>query len=306
MIIPPYLMKGDRVGIVSTARKITRDELKPAIDLLGQWGLVPVLGNSIGVASHQFAGDDTLRTNDFQQMLDDPAIRAIWCARGGYGTVRIIDRLDFGKFITSPKWIIGYSDITVLHAHLNRRGVATLHAQMALEIEKRSPETANSLQKAMAGQIASIAYQPEAKLKREGVARGKLVGGNLSVLYSLCGSDSALHTDGCVLFLEDLDEYLYHVDRMIQNLRRNGMLAGLAGLIVGGMTDMNDNSIPFGETAEQIIWHQVKDFNYPVCFGFPAGHTYENRALLFGSEVELNVGPNNIQLSFNNVVPTRT
>lgn len=297
-MIPPALKKGDQIAIVSTARKLTRTELEPALELIEQWGYKAVLGNSIGAEDNQYAGDDALRAADFQQMLDNPDIRAIWCARGGYGTVRIIDRLDFKRFIENPKWIIGYSDITVLHTHLNRRGVPTLHAQMPLEIEKRSPETAVSIKEALTGHIPPVKYQPKSGPIRHGQASGTLIGGNLSVVYSLCGSQSALNTEGCILFLEDLDEYLYHIDRMMQNLKRNGMLQDLAGLVLGGMTGMNDNTIPFGKTAEEIIWEAVREFDYPVCFGFPAGHTYENRAMLFGVTARLRVTHQEVELSF--------
>jgi len=298
MIIPPHLREGDRVAIVSTARKITTDELKPAFDLLKEWGFIAVPGRTIGVEDNQFAGDDSLRAADLQQMLDDPEIKAIWCARGGYGTVRIIDQLDFTEFLRHPKWIVGYSDITVLHAHLNQRSVASLHAQMPLEIEKRSPETALSIRKALLGQLPAVNFQPNSPYGRKGTTNGILLGGNLSVLYSLQGSQSAITTRGRILFLEDLDEYLYHIDRMMQNLKRNGMLHDLAGLVVGGMSDMNDNSIPFGKTAEAIIWDYVKEFDYPVCFGFPAGHTYENRAMRFGAPATLEVGDEQASLLF--------
>ena len=211
MVTPPFLRPGDTVGIVSTARKITREELEPAIQLLSKWGLNVKLGDTIGAVRDQFAGDDTLRASDLQSMLDNPEIKAIWCARGGYGTVRLIDTLDFKYFSSKPKWIIGYSDITVLHSHLNTRGIETLHAQMPLEIDKKSDETAESIHKTLFGQVNGVSYENQSKLSRTGKAKGELVGGNLSVLYSICGSRSALKTDGKILFLEDLDEYLYHV-----------------------------------------------------------------------------------------------
>ena len=296
MVTPPFLKAGDMVGIVSTARKISRDELQPALELLSKWGLKSSLGNTIGSEQDQFAGDDTLRVSDLQSMLDNPEVNAIWCARGGYGTVRLIDKLDFKHFSTNPKWIIGYSDITVLHSHLNSRGIETLHAQMPLEIEKKSDETAESIRKILFGEKNGIQYDNNSNLSRTGIAKGELVGGNLSVLYSICGSDSALNTDGRILFLEDLDEYLYHIDRMLQNLKRNGLFDNLNGLIVGGMTDMNDNSIPFGKTAEEIVADIVSDYDFPVCFNFPAGHVHDNRALIFGREAELNVSDNTVDL----------
>ncbi len=286
MRTPEVLQAGDTVAIVSTARKISKAELAPAMELLSQWGLQYVLGETIGASEDQFAGDDTLRAKDFQQMMDDPNIKAIWCARGGYGTVRIIDQLDFSKFIKNPKWIIGYSDVTVLHSHLHSLGVSSLHAAMPLHIEKKTKETEESLRKALFGKSYTIETSAH-PLNRNGTSEGMLVGGNLSILYSLCGSASTLDTRGKILFLEDLDEYLYHIDRMMQNLKRNGMLKDLVGLVVGGMTQMNDNTIPFGKTAEEIIAETVKEYNYPVCFGFPAGHGEGNEAMMMGKKVKL-------------------
>ncbi|HPF10479.1 MAG TPA: LD-carboxypeptidase [Flavobacteriaceae bacterium] len=279
---PPNLQKGDLVAIVSTARKITSAEIEPALVLLKQWGLSYVLGSSIGADDHQFAGHDALRTRDFQEALDNPNVKAIWCARGGYGTVRIIDQLDFTKFRKHPKWIVGYSDVTVLHSHLHQLGVVTLHAQMPQAIENKTPETQETLRRSLFGESFAITYENQNSSSRFGETQGILVGGNLSILYSLCGSPSALDTKGKILFLEDVDEYLYHIDRMMQNLKRNGMLHGLAGLVVGGMTQMNDNAVPFGKSAEEIIFDAVEEFDYPVCFGFPAGHQRDNCALQFG------------------------
>ncbi|MEL6809895.1 MAG: LD-carboxypeptidase [Bacteroidota bacterium] len=298
MVTPPSLQPGDTVGIAATARKITKAELQPALDLLTQWGLVAVLGHTIGAEAHQFAGDDTLRTQDFQAMLDNPNIKAIWCARGGYGTVRMLDGLDFTLFKQHPKWIVGYSDITVLHSHIHTLGIETLHAQMPLEVDKKTLSTRESIYETLFGRKGDILMEKKHSLNRNGTANGLLVGGNLSVLYSLCGSSSALNTAGKVLFLEDLDEYLYHIDRMMQNLKRNGMLENLAGLVIGGMTQMHDNSIPFGQNAEEIIRAAVEGYEYPVCFNFPAGHTRDNRALVLGRQVELMVSHDQVTLRF--------
>ncbi|MCW8980255.1 MAG: LD-carboxypeptidase [Altibacter sp.] len=298
MQTPQYLSPGDRVAIVSTARKITEKELDPALDLLKKWDLEAVLGKSIGAEANQFAGNDEIRAADLQRALNDPSVKAIWCARGGYGTVRIIDSLDFSAFKKNPKWIIGYSDITVLHSHIHKMGIETLHAQMPLNIEKRSEASRQSIREVLFGKEYSIAYASEESLNRPGRAKAQLVGGNLSILYSLCGSASAIDTQDKILFLEDLDEYLYHIDRMLQNLKRNGMLGHLAGLIVGGMSDMNDNSVPFGQTAEEIIREAVSEYDYPVCFNFPSGHIEDNRALVLGREVDLVITKNKITLSF--------
>lgn len=293
MITPNTLQKGDTIAIVSTARKLKKEELQPALKILESWGLKAVLGKTIGAEENQFAGNEELRAEDFQQMLDNPNIKAIWCARGGYGTVKMIDMLDFSEFQKNPKWIIGYSDVTVLHTHIHNLGIETLHAQMCLDIENKTEEARESIRKVLFEQEYSIAFNVNTYNKtfqqkhQLSSIQSKIVGGNLSVLYSLCGSSSAINTDGKILFIEDLDEYLYHIDRMMMNLKRNGVFKNLKALIVGGMTDMHDNRIPFGKTAEEIILDAVKDYNYPVFFNFPAGHIKDNQALIFGREVKL-------------------
>ncbi len=298
MISPRLLKSGDTIAIVSTARKVSKKELEPAIDLLEKWGLKIVLGKTIEAENNQFAGDDVLRTNDFQEMLDDPGIKAIWCARGGYGTVQIIDQLNFSNFIKHPKWIIGYSDVTVLHSHIHNFGIETLHAQMPVEIEEKTDDTRLSIKQALFGEKYEISYNSKDSSTRLGRVNGQLVGGNLSILYSLCGSPSAINTEGKILFIEDLDEYLYHIERMLQNLKRNGMLENLKGLIVGGMNQMNDNSIPFGKTPQEIILDICDEYNFPIAFDFPAGHGKENKATIMGREVVLNVSNKNVTLSF--------
>ncbi|TDI78019.1 MAG: LD-carboxypeptidase [Bacteroidetes bacterium] len=289
MVTPPFLKHGDTIAIVSTARKITKTDLEPALELLASWGFKAVLGHTIGAEEHQFAGDDTLRTQDFQAMLDNPNIKAIWCARGGYGTARMLDGLNFSVFKKNPKWIIGYSDITVLHSHIHNFGIETLHAQMPLEIEKKTEEARKSILRVLSGKDHRITCTTINNKNRMGATAGTIVGGNLSVLYSLCGSSTALNTEGKILFIEDLEEYLYHIDRMLQNLKRNGMLKNLAALLVGGMTQMQDNAIPFGRSAYEIVTDVVREYHYPVCFDFPAGHIKDNRALILGREVQLNV-----------------
>ena len=297
MIRPSYLKEGDTVAIVSTARKVSKKELLSAITILKNWRLKVVLGTSIEAEEHQFAGNDKLRTTDFQAMLDHPEINAIWCARGGYGTVRIIDQLDFSNFKKHPKWIIGYSDVTVLHSHLHQLGIETLHAQMPVSIETKPEVTINSIRATLFGEQYGIKI-PSEKNNSTGKASGQLIGGNLSILYSLCGSPSALNTKGKILFIEDLDEYLYHIDRMLQNLKRNGTFDELEGLIVGGMTQMHDNDIPFGKSAEEIILSICLDYNFPIAFNFPAGHVEDNRALIMGREVSLEIDKTNVKLKF--------
>ena len=298
MATPPFLKKNDNVAIVSTARKISKEELKPAIQLLESWGLKAVLGKTIGAEENQFAGSDDLRATDFQQMLDDPKIKAIWCARGGYGTVRIIDNLDYSAFKKSPKWIVGYSDVTVLHSHIHNFRIETLHAQMCLEIENKTEEARESIRKVLFGEDYNIAVKRTGSFALFEILKGELIGGNLSVLYSLCGSTSEMKTDGKILFIEDLDEMLYHVDRMMMNLKRSVYLKNLKALIIGGMTEMKDNKVYFGKTAEEIIVDLVKEYEYPVILNFPAGHIADNRALIMGREVEINVQSSTINVQF--------
>ena len=294
---PNYLEKGNTIAIVSTARKVSKKELKPAMSILKEWGLKAVLGKTIGAEDHQFAGNDELRASDFQEMLDNTEIKAIWCAKGGYGTVRIIDQLDFSKFKKQPKWIIGYSDITVLHSQIHNFGIETLHAQMPVGIETKTEASSNSIQQVIFGESYTISI-PSEKNNKNGKVSSQLVGGNLSILYSLCGSPSALNTDGKILFIEDLDEYLYHIDRMLYSLKRNGMFDKLSGLIVGGMSQMNDNTIPYGKTPEEMILEICKEYDFPIAFNFPAGHREDNQALIMGREVKLEVNSENVILKF--------
>lgn len=288
MITPPYLQKGDTIAIVSTARKNIDDNLKPTIDLLEGWGLKVKLGKTIGLDYYQLAGTDDQRTADFQEQMDNPNIKAIWCVRGGYGTVKIIDQLDFTKFKQNPKWIIGFSDVTVLHSHLNKMGIESLHATMPVAIPRATDDAKNSLCTALFGDKLQYTLECDA-LNHNGKAKGELVGGNLSILYSLLGSESAIDCADKILFIEDLDEYLYHVDRMMMNLKRNGCLQSLKGIIVGAMTEMKDNEIPWGRNALEIIEDNVKGLNIPIIYNFPAGHIRDNRALIFGRQVSIEV-----------------
>ena len=289
MIQPPFLKRGDKIAILAPARSITFDEVHPAMKLFQKWGLEVILGSYVFNTENQFAGNDAQRMKDFQLMLDDVSIRAIISARGGYGTVRIIDKLDFSRFLRYPKWIVGYSDLTVLHSHIHRHfGIETLHATMPVNMPENrlGNNSVETLRKALFGE--EIVYAKRlGPLDRVGAGEGILTGGNLSVLCSLMGSHSQIDTKGKILFLEDVDEYLYHIDRMMINLKRAGLLKELKGLIVGSMQDMRDNTIPFGQTASQIISATVKEYKYPVCFDFPAGHGPENVALIMGRMVRL-------------------
>ena len=297
MKIPPYLKKGDIVAIVCTARKFFLEDAIPAKELLESWGLKIKLGATIGLDSCQLGGTDLERAADFQNMMDDENIKAIWCSRGGYGTVRMVDLLDFTKFKKNPKWIMGFSDVTVLHSQANAERVASLHCIMPFTVPKASDEVKETLRRALFGEHIEYSI-PSKSYDIQGKTSGELVGGNLSILYSLLGSKSSLDTKNKILYIEDLDEYLYHIDRMMQNIKRNGYFENLNGLIVGGMTDMHDNEIPFGQNAVQIITAIAKEYNIPVCFDFPAGHMKDNRTLVLGKEVDFEVNEKEVVLKF--------
>lgn len=283
------LQPGDKIAIIATARKITIPETEAAIQCFRSWGLEVMLGKTIGASYNQFAGDDALRLHDLQEMLDNPDIKAIVCARGGYGTTRIIDQVDFSAFRKNPKWVVGFSDVTALHSHIHTLGIESVHAIMPVLFPK--PGTASSiesLRRILLGE--EMTYTAPAHIfNRSGQGQGQLVGGNLSMLHTLTGTRSDISTDGKILFLEDLDEYLYHIDRMMVHLDRSGKLENLAGLVIGDMSDMHDNTIPFGKTAYEIINEHTGKYHYPVSYGFPVGHEPLNLALVCGREARLEV-----------------
>jgi muramoyltetrapeptide carboxypeptidase len=300
MIRPPNLQKGDIIGIVAPAGCLSGPEIAPAIDIIRSWGLNVVFGEHIFKRRNSFAGTDIQRAADFQHMLDNRNIRAILCARGGYGTVRIIDRLRFGNFLKYPKWIAGYSDITILHAFMQQcLGTESLHGAMLRVIPPKLPDVVSldSLRAALFGKISEYTLQPH-RHNLPGKATGILLGGNLSVLYSLSGSCYDPDTRGKILFLEDLNEYLYHIDRMIMNLKIREKLKGLNALIIGGMLGMKSSPSGFHKPAYNIIREAVADYGYPVMFGFPAGHGSPNLSLVFGREVSLSVEPTACKLIF--------
>jgi muramoyltetrapeptide carboxypeptidase len=256
-----------------------------------------VIGKSIGLDKDQLAGTDAQRAEDFQQQLDNPNIKAIWCVRGGYGTVRMIDLLDFTKFKKSPKWIVGFSDVTVIHSYVNKLNIATIHGAMPITVGKASVESIESLRKALFGE--SLEYEiPFDPANRPGNAKGEIVGGNLSILYSLMGSNAQIDCKGKILFIEDLDEYLYHIDRMMMSLKRCGCFDGLNGLIIGTMTKMKDNDIPWGKNANQIIEDVTKGYSFPILYNFPAGHFKDNRALILGKQVSLELNTTTSKVTF--------
>lgn len=294
---PPYLKKGDTVGILATARKVDMEPLQPAINLLKGWGLNVVIGKTIGLSDNQLAGADWQRATDLQQMLDNPSIKAIWTAKGGYGTAKIVDRIDFTKFKQRPKWLIGFSDVTVLHSHINTFDIASLHSIACISVSGATPEAIESFRKALFGEKLSYTI-PAHAFNKTGKVTGELVGGNLSVLYSIIGSPSETDYTGKIIFIEDLDEYLYHIDRMMTNLDRNGYFKNVKGMLIGGMTKMRDNDIPWGHDALEIVRDITKKYNIPICFNFPAGHIKDNRALIMGKTVTLDVTASGTTLIF--------
>ena len=280
----PFLKNGDRVALAAPARAVSAEEMAPAIAMLEGWGLQVVVPDGLYERCGQLAGCDGHRAALMQRLLDDPSVRAVFCCRGGYGSVRIVDRLDFSRFAEHPKWIIGYSDITVLHSHIHRHlGLPTLHATMPINMASGTETPATrSMHDFLFGKnrhTVDYEWEPTA-LNRGGTAHAEVVGGNLSILYSLLGSPSQVDTRGKILLIEDLDEYLYHIDRMMLGLKRAGMLEGLAGLVAGGLTDMHDNTVPWGHTAMETVAEAVQEYRYPVVFGAPFGHLGDNNLAL--------------------------
>jgi len=296
-IIPAYLQKGDTVAIVATARKHVDDQLDYAISFLNDLGFEVLIGSSIGLENNQLAGSDEVRAEDFQNQINNPKVKAIWCVRGGYGTVRMVDLVDFSVFQQNPKWVIGFSDVTVLHQHINRMGIATLHAMMPVNVPKATDEAKKTLVKSLMGEPLDYEINPS-DLNQNGETVAELVGGNLSIIYSLLGSNSLAGFDGKILFLEDLDEYLYHIDRMIFALDRAGVFKKLKGLVVGSMSSMHDNPIPWGKNALEIIHERTSQYGFPILFDFPAGHIHNNCAVPFGKQAHLKVTNQQASLSF--------
>lgn len=286
-IIPPYLQKGDIIGITAPAGFITIEDIKPAILQIESWGFKVKLGSTIGKRDFTFGGTDQERAADFQNLLDDSTVKAILCARGGYGSIRLVDQLNWTKFLASPKWIIGFSDITVIHAHLARNyGIASIHSKMCnsfpddwTKAEPIQIETILSIRDALKGVRMKYSAIPN-PFNRPGKAMGRLVGGNIKTLESLSGTRSDIKTAGKILFVEDTGEYLYSIDRMFWNLKRTGKLDQLAGLIIGGFKVKTDEpGEEFGKTLYEIVLEKVKSYKFPVCFDFPVGHQKNNFAL---------------------------
>lgn len=303
--IPPYLKPGDVIGITCPSGYISFEEIQPAVDKLKEWGFQVRLGHTVGTRDFSFAGNDEYRVKDFQNMIDDDSVRGILLGRGGYGAVRIIDAIDFTKFAKHPKWIIGFSDATVFHSHINKNfGIATIHSKMCNSFPSdwnnatpQQIDSIDSIKKCLIGDNMQYAVSTN-PFNKAGNAEGILVGGNLSILQNLAATKSDINTDGKILFIEEVEEYLYSIDRMLCNLKRSGKLNNLKGLIAGGFDKIkpDDPGEDFGKTVYEIILEKVKEYNYPVCFDFPVGHQKENYALKCGVKHQLNVSDNSVTL----------
>jgi len=303
-VSPAFLKAGDIIGITAPAGYITSEEIRSAVQKMESWGYKIKIGETIDKRDFTFGGTDEERTKDFQQMLDDPKIKAIMCARGGYGVVRIIDKLNWEKFKAKPKWIIGFSDVTVFHSHLNKNfGIASIHSKMCNSFpddwslaEPIQIETIEAIQLALSGKKMKYTVTPNPQNKL-GTADGVLIGGNLKMLETLAGTKSDINTAGKILFVEDTGEYMYSVDRMFWNLKRTGKLSQLKGLIVGGFKiKVDEDSDDFGKTLQDVVLEKVKAYHYPVCFDFPVGHQRNNYALKCGVKHRLEVKNENVSL----------
>ena len=290
MIRSNKLKRGDKIGIIATARKVTNHELESCIRVLNAWGLKVVFAPNLFKVNHQFAGEDSERTEDLQWAIDHKELKAVIVARGGYGTSRMIDSVDFSELKQHPKWFIGFSDVTVLLTQLIKEGLQSLHAPIALLLAKEGhEESALNLKQILLENKVSKMHAPSSHLNREGKASGELIGGNLSILHTIISTPSDIDYSGKILFIEDLDEYLYHIDRMMVHLKRTGKLKELAGLVVGYMSDMNDNATPFGKSAYQIIKEHTVDYDYPIGFNFPIGHEAKNLTVIVGGTYTIEV-----------------
>lgn len=295
MTTPPPLKPNHRVGIVSTAKRTEPHEIEHGLATLQSWGLVPVIGQNAFKEYGLLAGTDAERLADLQQMLDDDTIKAIFFTKGGYGTLRIIDSINWDKFRGNPKWLVGYSDITLLHCHIHNFGIQSLHGVMLQGYANATFESTETVRKILFGESLDYEIPVAADNRAAEAITGTLVGGNLSMLYSVVGSESDIDTNGKILFIEDIDEYRYHYDRMLVSLKRAGKFSGLKAVIVGDMTDIKDSTLPWGRDYREIT---LEHFDCPVYFDFPAGHISDNRALLMGGEVEIIPSANTIEIKF--------
>ncbi|WNH08523.1 S66 peptidase family protein [Thalassobellus suaedae] len=304
LIQPPYLKVGDTVAIVAPSGilKNRNPEIEKAKSLLKSWGLHTVVGKHVFNQANHFAGTDDERCEDLQNALDDPKISAIWCARGGYGAVRILDKLDYTKFKMNPKWVIGYSDITALHSQIHNEGFESLHAMMCTSLQDDAEtikETISTFKKALFGTPLSYTLKGSS-YNKTGTTTGELIGGNLSILQTMLGSKTIMNTSGKILFIEEIGEYKYHIDRLLQSLKRAGYFDNCKGVIIGDMTKIKKNTTPWGTSIEQLILDVLSDYDFPVAFNMHAGHAKDNRALILGRTVDLTVNTGQSTIIFNN------
>lgn len=298
--VPPYLDRGDTIGLVCPAGYMAYERVERCIQILQEWGFKVKIGKTVGGDStNYFSGTDDERLMDFQNMLDDEEVKAVLCARGGYGTGRIIEQIRFKRFSKQPKWIIGFSDVTIIHSHIySNYNIASLHAPMAGAFNDGENQFVLSLRGALTGTMAKYEVKPH-QFNKIGMATGEIIGGNLALLAHICGTSSDMKTKNRILFIEDVGEYLYNVDRMLYQLKRNGKFDKLAGLIIGGFTEIKDTDRPFGKTVHEIINDVFQEFDYPVSYGFPISHGIENYALKIGVEYKLSISSNKVILEEN-------
>ncbi len=298
MISPVSLTPGNKISIVAPARKVTPQELSNGIQFLEQSGLEIELGKHLYQQHHQYAGTDLQRLSDFQQALDNPNTKAIICARGGYGTSRIIDQLDFSQFLRNPKWICGFSDNTTLHCHLHQLGIQSIHSTVPLLMGKESTlNSDNSLVNALFGQPLPL-IQKAHDLNIQGETKAEIIGGNLSLVVNMLGTASAPDFKNKILFLEDVDEHLYYIDRLMVQLKRTGILEQLSGLLVGHFSKIKDAPSYFGKNVSEIIHEHTSEYNYPVGFNIPSGHEDENMAIVFGRTCLLKINSQGTSVTY--------
>ena len=297
LIAPPALQSGDLVYLCAPAKAIEESYILAAEKWLTHIGLRSIRSKNLTGRHHYFSGSAHERLADLQEGIDHPEVKAIWCARGGYGSVQLVDNLQWASFIREPKWLIGFSDICVLHHQIQSVGIQSMHATMALNIEKNSAASKTRLKELLFGEKTPFAIAPH-RQNKFGKASGVLIGGNLSIIYSMLATPERYDFNGAILFIEDLAEHLYHIDRMLYALRKNGSLAQISGLIIGGLTDLEDTDIPFGKSVEELILAHFDYRKIPICFDFPAGHIDDNQALLLGAKVELEVSERQCLLGY--------
>jgi muramoyltetrapeptide carboxypeptidase len=299
MIRPPQLQQGDTIGLVAPGRKVSQPDVAASLSVFASWGLQVKLAPNLFSEDHAYlAGTDQQRLEDFQLMMEDPSVSAIICARGGYGSSRFVDHLDFSALRNAPKWIVGFSDVTAIHLKLFSLGIQSIHATMPILFSQaQSKGSVDKLREVLFGESSSIASPGHPKNKT-GTVSGQIIGGNLSLIVDSLGTSSEPDTEGKILVVEEIDEYRYRIDRMMNHLKRAGKLKGLAGLVVGHMTDIKDSTLPFGETEEEIVLHHTQGSHYPIAFQFPIGHENPNLAWKHGATVELVVDQRQTSLSF--------